>query len=375
MAIKNQVSKPDPGNEKELPWLFDVNLAAQILTGLSLGSSAQAALITRNEILWAYAGQLPQKVAKELGEALARYWDSKSESDLVRFIRLETTAAEHMLYATRLAKGMVLSLVFDAETPFSTIRSQANQLVRSLSTSPSDGWIPQVELNSIDPTSPEPPANFKINYPLPGPEQIGQPDPASIENKRIETPQANEPLNHKPSFTLDIPEEVLDDSHDPAEQAEEGGFEATYPAPASETGRRVKFESDIQTPYNLNYACLLIPRFPNHLLKGDLALNLTEWVPKLCIAFGWRLEYLSIRPEYLQWIINVPPTTAPGFLMRIVRQHISEKIFNDFPRLKFDNPSGDFWAPGYVLMGGTHPHPAQIVQDFIQQTRQRQGIS
>jgi len=57
---------------------------------------------------------------------------------LVRFVRLASTNAEHMLYATRLTNDMVLALIFDAETPFSTIRVQASQLVHSLSTSPSD---------------------------------------------------------------------------------------------------------------------------------------------------------------------------------------------------------------------------------------------
>ena len=38
-----------------------------------------------------------------------------------------------MLYATRLADDVVLALVFDAETPFSTIRTQAGQLVNPLS--------------------------------------------------------------------------------------------------------------------------------------------------------------------------------------------------------------------------------------------------
>jgi hypothetical protein len=43
--------------------------------------------------------------------------------------------------------------------------------------------------------------------------------------------------------------------------------------------------------------------------------------------------------------------------------------------LKRDNPSGDFWAPGYLIMGGLQPHPPQLVKDYIKQTRQRQGIS
>src|SRR5688572_6844741 len=117
-----------------LPWLGDVTRAAQHLTRLTLESSAQAALITRGDNLWAYAGQLSQGAAKELAMTITRHWDGQKGSDLLRFVRLEATKAEHMLYATRLADDVVLALVFDAETPFSTIRTQAGQLVNLLST-------------------------------------------------------------------------------------------------------------------------------------------------------------------------------------------------------------------------------------------------
>jgi REP element-mobilizing transposase RayT len=73
------------------------------------------------------------------------------------------------------------------------------------------------------------------------------------------------------------------------------------------------------------------------------------------------LEYLAVRPEYIQWVVNVPPATSPGYLMRIMRQQTSEKAFVEFPRLKKENPSGDFWAPGYLIMGGK-PHPPQLVR-------------
>jgi hypothetical protein len=61
--------------------------------------------------------------------------------------------------------------------------------------------------------------------------------------------------------------------------------------------------------------------------------------------------------------------------MRIMRQQTSEKIFAEFVRTKKENPSGDFWAPGYLIMGGTQPHPPQLVKDYIKQTRTRQGYS
>jgi hypothetical protein len=112
-----------------------VTKAAQHLTRLTLESAAQAALITRGNAMWAYAGGLSQDAANEIAVTVTRRWEGQKGSDLLRFIRLEATRAEHMLYATRLADDVVLALVFDAETPFSTIRSQAGKLADSLALS------------------------------------------------------------------------------------------------------------------------------------------------------------------------------------------------------------------------------------------------
>jgi len=144
----------------DLAWLQDVNKAAQRLTRLTLESSAQAALITRGKSLWAYAGGLSQETANELVQIVSRSSDEQNGGDLLRFARLETTRAEHMLYATTLAEGVVLALVFDAETPFSTIRSQANLLARSL----------EVEkTGAIKPSVPEPTPNVRVNEPVSNP--------------------------------------------------------------------------------------------------------------------------------------------------------------------------------------------------------------
>jgi REP element-mobilizing transposase RayT len=153
-----------------------------------------------------------------------------------------------------------------------------------------------------------------------------------------------------------------------------GELDETRPHSITEVAGRVMLDPITPGLYNLTYACLLVPRFTSHYLTGDISDRLSEWLPQICIAFGWRLEYLAVRPEYVQWVVNVPPAASPGYLMRIMRQQTSEKIFTEFPRMKKENPSGDFWAPGYLIMGGTQPHPPQLVKDYIKQTRVRQGI-
>jgi REP element-mobilizing transposase RayT len=407
----------------DLLWLQDVNKAAQRLTRLTLESSAQAALITRGKTLWAYAGGLSQETANELVRIVTRNWDEQKGGDLLRFARLETTRAEHMLYATTLAEGMVLALVFDAETPFSTIRSQANSLARSLAVEKTGPVKPFIE---------EPAPKVRTSMPLPSDEDdlnvpsisdiindIPSPIPVRKPAMRLETPVEPVPDVKKPKVNHSILETrrstplaetrvvsressppvalrelMLEETvkHDvdeldvtapskvkrpatPARTLQPGELDETRPHSITEVAGRVILEPASPELYHLDYACLLVPRFSSHYLTGDLAVHLGEWLPNTCIAFGWRLEFMAVRPEYMQWVVSVPPNTSPGYLMRIMRQQTSEKIFAEFPRMKNENPSGDFWAPGYLIMGGAQPHPQQLVKDYIKQTRQRQGES
>jgi hypothetical protein len=106
-------------------------------------------------------------------------------------------------------------------------------------------------------------------------------------------------------------------------------------------------------------------------LTGDLATILPDWVTQLSLALTG-LEHLAVR-GYLLLIVNVAPTVSPSFLVRLMRQHTSQRIFARFPDLANENPSGDFWAPGYLVMSGSQPPPVAVMQDFIQGTRRRQG--
>lgn len=418
-ALQEGLKENGENDMETVTWLQDVAKAAQHLTRLTLESSAQAALITRKSELWAYAGGLSQNAARELAQTLGRNWDVQKGSDLLRFIRLESTRAEHMLYATRLAPNAVLALVFDAETPFSTIRVQANDLVSAMSAEPEkveapltaprsaeddyetsdegngdDGVeIPPISeiLHDIPSPNPEARPSQARELELPLPPRQYEPDP---DETRVSRPHSNAiafSRENSPSVPLSdllIPGKGINQEQlnvtapskrgkrpeTPVRKPKPEDNAETRLSPTTEAERRITLEPVSAGLYHLTYACLLVPRLSAHYLTGDIADRLAEWLPSICVAFGWRLEYLAVRPEYLQWVVNVQPNTSPGTLMRVMRQQTSEKIFADIPRLKQENPSGDFWAPGYLIMGGTQPHPPQLVRDYIKQARERQGI-
>jgi REP element-mobilizing transposase RayT/DNA-binding response OmpR family regulator len=388
-----------------LPWLSDVNKAAQHLTSLTLASSSQAALITRDNEVWAYAGQLSQVAAQEIAKTLSRNWDREKGGDLLRFVRLESTKAEHMLYATPLSEGMLLAMVFDAETPFSTIRAQASQLASALdenanSENQTDSIkeLAEPEIETEAPLMSEiddeddgynipPISDILKDIPSPNPQfmtetpktEAGSQVPFTESRRPVIDPGETRPsiFAHPFNSPIQVKDRLVDESkarpETPIRQPLPGELDETRPHSSSDLSHIV-LEPSSAGVYHLTYACLLVPRFTTHYLTGDVADRLSEWLPIICVAFGWRLEYLAVRPEYLQWVANVPPATSPGYLMRVMRQQISEKIFIAFPKLKRENPSDDFWAPGYLIMGGTQPHPPQMVKDYLKQIRQRQGL-
>ncbi|RJP49986.1 MAG: hypothetical protein C4557_10425 [Anaerolineaceae bacterium] len=416
--------KPTPGVTSHtltaMPWLGDANKAAQHLTRLTLESSAQAALITRKDDLWAYAGGLSQNAAQEVAQTVTRNWDGQKGSDLLRFIRLESTKAEHMLYATRLSTETVLAFVFDAETPFSTIRSQASQLLNNFSgNEPEKPAAPRSQiardfpadmddeeaaldiapisdiLNDIPSPNPSPASSLDPN--LPSQSEPFDPNQTRVSEslsnasafnreaspsvqlnqlgptKQVQSQKRGESQTDLEDIEVTAPSKSKPRPETPVSKPKPGETDVTRESPSTAAAKKLVVEPITAGLYHLTYACLLVPRFSSHYITGDLTDHISDWLSNICIAFGWRLEFLSVRPEYLQWVVNVQPNTSPGYLMRIVRQQTSEKIFNEFPRLKRENPSGDFWAPGYLIMGGTQPHPPQLVRDYIRQTRQRQG--
>jgi REP element-mobilizing transposase RayT len=135
-----------------------------------------------------------------------------------------------------------------------------------------------------------------------------------------------------------------------------------------------RLEPESASFFHATYACVLVPRLPQHHLVRDLAKMLEEWMPQICVSFDWRIEQLAIRPDYMQWMVRVHSATAPRYMMQIIARITSDKIFFNLPRLADENPSGEFWAPGWLLISGDKMPPPRMVQDFIHNTRKRQGL-
>lgn len=369
-------------------WLEDVDRAAQHLTRLSLESAAQASLILRGDRLWAYAGELSQPAVDELVHAVADYWATDGGSDLVRFIRLGASGGEYMLYATGLDQEFILSLAFDARTPFSEIRSQASHLARSLGNIHQDRMIPAAP--------PDPVRGPEDSHRIPGPREPQTPDPG-----HADSPGAELWLDQAFAGQETTPADPPDDPSVPhtrvgrlAPRAGEGPEDRGMGASGenAESGNPAQdpaVPADVQpggppslllhpvspAVHHLEYSCLLIPRLPQHQLHGDLATRLEEWIPRIGLSYGWRLIRLIVQVDRLGWIASLSPEHSPAWMVRCVREETSRRIFASFPALRDENPSEDFWAPGYLIVSSAEWPSTQVVNAFVNRTRTWQGFN
>ena len=125
----------------------------------------------------------------------------------------------------------------------------------------------------------------------------------------------------------------------------------------------------------MSYACLLIPRDPEHLLSGKVADFIRKTLQNVCIAFGWQLLQVQVQPDYFQWVVSAKVGTPPSKCIHMIRDETSRGILAAFRDFSVPDGYSDFWAPGYLVLVGNEPHPPGIIQEFIRLTRQQQGLS
>jgi REP element-mobilizing transposase RayT len=172
----------------------------------------------------------------------------------------------------------------------------------------------------------------------------------------------------------------LDDDHLDLQDQDDANPNITFVLHPSKDGQvsdlndEVVFEPVKSESYELSYSCLLIPRFPSHQLKGDLANYLPQWLQQICISYGWRLEFISAEYDYFQWALRVNVSVPPIQFMQAIRYETSKFILSNFGHIAKENLSNDFWAPGHLVVLGTRPHPKEMIAQYIRLTRRNQGL-
>jgi REP element-mobilizing transposase RayT/CheY-like chemotaxis protein len=382
------IESEEQKNKSPLQWIDDPALATRQLAHLIEKSSIQEALLIQNNTLWSFTGKLSEASVQEVDKLISKSWDRDNETDLMRFIKLESSHTEHALYATVVAMGIILALVFDSEIPFSTVRSQTNKLATTLLLPVSETeqvkGLPCAVENGNDQTEEDPVSWKQLEKPAlyPQEETLVMGSSSYTFNEFINTHLGGQ--NGKEEH--DSIEEVTSPASPKKPAPYEQPFYSDQMLPSMEGSANPDSQGEIRDQleilfepvsdglYNLTYSCLLIPRFISHHLTKDRENLVINCMKEIYTSYGWRLESLEARPDHLRWVGSLPPTIALSEHIEIIRKETSKRLFDDYPPYKEENLSNDYWAPGYLILGGKDAISDQLIEAYAKQSRQRYGF-
>jgi REP element-mobilizing transposase RayT len=371
--------------KSDLTWLKEDLQPGSRLSNILIEDCLGVVFLTQGGPIIAKGGNLSPAAGAEIADLVNHSWREGQNIDMVRYFRLETMGEQLMLYVTMLDKPLLAALVFKADTSLMRARAVAVQAVRSLhdgsstgskASEPSEVGAGAQENKDVDnlqsdddsgedepvdprllelidyAPSPEP---FKINLDDHGEWQLEQ-DFLSNDPEEIDFPW--ERKQAQPDIDVD--------GHTEDEQFSDlpplGFFNPTSYSGDNAAERKRQI-----------YTCILIPRLADNRLEGNLAEELRNWIPPLCKTLGWNLRNLVILPEMLQWTVDVSEDVSPGSLVRDLRHKSTQHIANRFQGHHQETEQEDFWAPGFLVVRGPNPPETHLLQNFILQTRRRQG--
>lgn len=418
---------PNPPNPPPFSRMEDFTNLNKRLSNLSMETTAEAVIILRRKQMISHVGKFPHAAIQELIELINSYsrisaqnllkeilpgYSKSGDGDMIRFIQLQSIKGKYLLYVVTLTKEMLLALVFDQDTLFSNVRRQTKQIARELLTSQQEAPLEYhpayPETGKQGPSQPTELAQsvniFESTKNQPTPSMVepqAESLPVSIKSSSLsetKSPESEKEENGSIFLPDGITSEIGVDKTgiEPTslEQGEKIGYydsnnldEQVEGVPLDIIPTRKEQPSQRDSGYESNsglasssyghyisYSCLLIPRMPQHLLTSTLVSYLFKWMGQLCLAYGWRLEHLSIHSNYIQMIAGAPLTISPAYLVRTLRQKTSQYIFTQFPPLTNENPSGDFWAPGFFISGGRQTVQPHLIDQYISEIRDHQGV-
>ena len=109
---------------------------AVTMTRMMSDLTADATVLTRDNRIVAFSGDMLLGELRDLRKAIAEDWSADSGQSRVRFVKLPSSKAEFMLCSRRTVAGHCLTLVFAGNKQLRDIRSQGDRMLRALADVP-----------------------------------------------------------------------------------------------------------------------------------------------------------------------------------------------------------------------------------------------
>lgn len=133
---------------------YDIQLAVT-LTQVSTELTAEATILTRDNAIVAYSGDMPMEDIDDLRTVIADDWTATVDNARIRFITLPSSGKDFMLYSKGTVGGFTLSMIFAGTKQLRVIRRQGARLISALEATPDVNAPPEQAIVETETPAPE----------------------------------------------------------------------------------------------------------------------------------------------------------------------------------------------------------------------------
>ena len=291
-AIKLNIESEDP---------YDIQLAVT-LTQVSTELTAEATILTRDNAIVAYSGDMPMEDIEDLRSVIADDWTAEVDNARIRFITLSSSGKDFMLYSKGTVGGFTLSMVFAGTKQLRVIRRQGARLLSALEA------IPEV---------------------LVPPEEVVADDA-------------------KP----EIAEETSDSGIVPLATPENVDFENDM--------QEIEVVDPVDLGPKLPFTFIWLVEDAEIELSQDVAKKLVFWLEVQLNSLYWTIHTLKVHEDFIYLYADIPGDLSPATLIRDVMKR-STKIV----RSEDDALPEHMWADAYLVLTPGREMADREIQRFL----------
>ncbi|RMG70884.1 MAG: response regulator [Chloroflexi bacterium] len=311
---------PVPTNETRLPTPIENNDDARIaqlalsLTQASLELTADAVLLTHDNQIVAYTGEIPIEEVQEIQTAISNDWDASENETRIRFITLPSSGQGCMLYSRLTDDGLTLTMLFSSNMRLQVIRRQSERLLNAL-------------------------------------RQV--PEPSDDKPSLIDELQQRE--------LLQLEAEAAREVESALQLTSEMGIEADKLIDIPQLPASFEFVGPLRA-----YTFVWMVRDEHTLITERVAHILARELEKQLTDLGWRVENLQIYEDYVYLLAEVPSETPTHQILADLKQRSGWIAY--YIDKKYDPET--MWADGYCALVPGRELEIDEIQRFINFARQ-----
>jgi putative transposase len=107
-------------------------------------------------------------------------------------------------------------------------------------------------------------------------------------------------------------------------------------------------------------------------LRGGLAKRVKVVFEEIAERYEFEIDTMEVRDDHVHLFLSVPPRYSPARVVQIIKSISAKMVFKEFPEVKKELWSGEFWSDGYFVRSVGDKVTAEIIRRYIKYHQEEQ---